>query len=66
METAVEKRWLSYAEAQEMAGIGRTKLWSLISSGAVPAAKIGRSVRISKEGLEEYMESHNYADAVHK
>ncbi len=63
METTVEKRWLSYAEAQEMAGIGRTKLWQLVSSGAVPAAKIGRSVRISKEGLEEYMESHAYVEA---
>ncbi len=38
MEAAVGKEWLTYAEAQEYAGIGRTKLWELVSSGNVPAA----------------------------
>ena len=66
VETTVEKRWLSYSEAQEMAGIGRTKLWQLVSSGVVPAAKIGRAVRISRQGLEEYMASQNYVEAVRR
>ena len=62
--TTVEREWLSYKEAQEFAGIGRTKLWSLISQKLIPAAKIGRSVKISKRGLEAYMRDHNYADIV--
>ena len=66
METTVEKRWLSYSEAQQMAGIGRTKLWQLVSSGAVPAAKVGRAVRISRQGLEEYMKNHNYREAIRR
>jgi excisionase family DNA binding protein len=64
--TTVEREWLSYKEAQEFAGLGRTTLWSLVSQGLVPAAKIGRSVRISKQGLEEYMRGQNYVDATRK
>ncbi len=58
----MRKEWLSYSEAQEYVGIGRTKLTELVSSGEVPAAKIGRAVRISRRGLEEYMESQSLAN----
>jgi excisionase family DNA binding protein len=66
MATTVEREWLSYKEAQEFAGLGRTTLWALVSQGFIPAAKIGRSVRISKRGLAEYMRGQNYADVVRK
>ncbi len=66
METTVEREWLSYREAQMVSGLGRTKLWELVSSGAVPASKIGRSVRIDKEGLTHYLRSQNYADTMRK
>ena len=64
MTTSVERQWLSYREAQELAGIGRTKLWELLSSGCIKGAKIGRSVRISRTSLEKYMQEQDYADAV--
>jgi len=64
--TTVERQWLSYKEAQEFAGLGRTTLWSLVSQGLIPAAKIGRSVKISKERLEEYLHSQNYPEAIKK
>ena len=64
MTTVVEEAaWLSYPEAQRYSGLGRTKLWQLISSGDVTAAKIGRAVRISKRSLDEYMEANAYPDA---
>jgi len=64
MTTAVEETaWLSYPEAQRYSGLGRTKLWQLISSGEVKAAKIGRAVRISRRSLHEYMEANAYSDA---
>lgn len=66
METAVERSWYSYGEAQEYAGIGRTKLWELVSSGQLQASKIGRSVRISKTSLDEYLESQSYSEVVGK
>ncbi len=60
----MSKEWLTYSEAQEYAGFGRTKLWELVSSGNVPAAKVGRAVRISRRGLHEYLESQGYAEVV--
>lgn len=65
-ETTVERQYLSYREAQIYSGLGRTTLWSLISQDLIPASKVGRSVKISKRGLEEYMESQSYADAARK
>jgi excisionase family DNA binding protein len=60
----VEARaWLSYAEAQRFSGLGRTKLWELISTGEVVAAKVGRAVRISKRSLNEHMRRNRYVEA---
>jgi len=57
METEiVAKEWLTYPEAQRYAGLGRTKLWELVSSGDVKAARVGRAVRINRQSLEDYME----------
>ena len=56
-----EAAWISYPGAQQFSGLGRTKLWELISSGEVKAAKIGRAVRISRRSLNEYMERSSYS-----
>lgn len=58
-----EAAWLSYPEAQRFSGLGRTKLWELISTGEVKAAKVGRAVRISRCSLGEYMEASSYSDS---
>jgi len=64
MVTAVEETaWLSYPEAQRFSGLGRTKLWELLSRGDVQGAKIGRAVRISRRSLNEYMERSPYPDS---
>jgi excisionase family DNA binding protein len=63
MTVHVERQWLTYREAQELAGLGRTKLWQLVTAGDVPAAKIGRSVRISRDGLQQYMKRNCYGVA---
>ena len=62
MTTALEEAWLSYPEAQKYVGLGRTKLWEIVSAGEVEAAKIGRAVRISKRGLDEYMRRNSYME----
>jgi excisionase family DNA binding protein len=64
METAGEgDRWISYSDAQEYSGLGRTKLWELLSSGAVEGAKVGRAVRISRCSLDEYMRRNSYVES---
>jgi excisionase family DNA binding protein len=61
MATAIEEAaWISYVEAQKYAGLGRTKLWELVSAGEVEAAKIGRAVRIKRRSLDEYMTRNRY------
>ena len=60
MATALEDAWISYSNAQKYAGLGRTKLWQLVSTGEVEAAKIGRAVRINRRSLDEYMKRNRY------
>ena len=50
-----EREWLTYAEAGRMVGLSRVTLWKLVSAEEVEAARIGRAVRISREGLTDYM-----------
>jgi excisionase family DNA binding protein len=64
MATAIEDAaWLDYPSAQNYATLGRTKLWELISTGEIEAAKVGRAVRISRRSLDEYMWRNSYLDS---
>jgi excisionase family DNA binding protein len=65
MTTVVEEAaWLSYPEAQRFSGLGRTKLWKLISAGEVEAAKVGRAVRISRPSLDAYLKRNPYSESI--
>jgi excisionase family DNA binding protein len=55
--------WLTYKQASAYCGLGRTTLTALVTSGAVPAARIGKAVRISKAGLDEYMRRNAYVES---
>lgn len=61
--TVVEKAWLSPNEVQAYAGIGRTKLWELLSRSEIEGAKVGRSVKVSRASIDEYMRRNAYADS---
>jgi excisionase family DNA binding protein len=52
--------WLTYKQASAYCGLGRTTLTSLVVSGAIPAAKVNKSVRISQIGLDEFMRRNAY------
>ncbi len=58
-----ETAWVDYPTAQKYASLGRTKLWELISTGEIEAAKVGRAVRISRRSLDEYMRRNSYVDS---
>jgi excisionase family DNA binding protein len=55
--------WISYRDASAHCGLGRTTLTALVTSGAIPAARIGRAVRINKAGLDEYMRRNAYVES---
>jgi len=57
----IGRQWFSYREASAWSGLGRTTLTTLVTSGQIPAAKIGKAVRISRTGLDEYMRNNLYA-----
>jgi excisionase family DNA binding protein len=54
----VTPQWLRFPEAERYSGLGRSTLTQLISAGAIKAAKVGKSVRISRTSIDEYMEHH--------
>jgi excisionase family DNA binding protein len=54
--------WLSYRSASAYSNLGRTKLTELVTSGQIPAAKVGKAVRISKAGLDAYMRRNAYTE----
>jgi excisionase family DNA binding protein len=62
--TAIETdQWITYEHAKRLSGLGRTKLWEIVSTGEVEAAKIGRAVRINRGSLDRYMRRNAYVES---
>ncbi len=51
----VEREWLTPDEVCELLQIGRTKLWTLTTSKALPVSRIGRLVRIHRDDVDAFM-----------
>jgi excisionase family DNA binding protein len=49
-------------EVQELLGIGKTKAYELVTTGEIPAVRIGRCVRISRKELDEWLRGRRYLD----
>lgn len=45
---------LTIPQAADALGIGRTKTYELISTGELPAVRIGRAVRIPARAVEDF------------
>lgn len=52
---AVERLALSYSEVAEMLGCSPRTVWTLVDSGHLKAARIGRLVRIPLIELKRYL-----------
>ena len=48
--------WLTPLEAVEETGIGRTRLYGFLTSGALPSAKVGRTRHIRRRDLDRFLE----------
>jgi excisionase family DNA binding protein len=55
-ETNMTRDWLTVQEMQRLLGIGSTKGYELIASGQIPCVRIGRSIRINRRRLEEWLD----------
>jgi excisionase family DNA binding protein len=52
----VTPEWLRFPEAACYSGLGRSTLAKLINAREIKAAKVGKSVRISRVSIDAYME----------
>jgi excisionase family DNA binding protein len=60
-----EQEFISLNELQKILAIGRTKAYDLVTSGDLPAVRIGRSIRISKQDLTDWLERQRYQNVPH-
>ncbi len=51
---------LSIAEVCKALGMGKSWTYRRIRSGEIPSVKLGRSIKIRRGDLEEYLERHRY------
>ncbi len=51
---------LSIPEVCKALGMGKSWTYRRIKSGEIPSVKLGRSIKVKREDLEEYLESRRY------
>ncbi len=56
--------WLSLKDVQQLLGIGRTKAYELVTIGELPAVRIGRSIRVNRKELDEWLRAQRYWDSI--
>jgi excisionase family DNA binding protein len=57
MKEPVRQEWVSHPEAERYSGLSRTAIGRCIKRGEIQAARVGGSVRISRQSLEEFMKT---------
>jgi len=55
---------LTIEDIQKALGMGRSKIYRLVSSGEIKHWKIGKSIRIPKPFLMDYLSSTCYNDGI--
>ena len=62
--TARETEWLSLKDVQQLLGIGKTKAYELVTTGELPAVRIGRCIRVNRRELDEWLQAQRYVDSI--
>ncbi len=55
MQAEVTREWVTYRQAEEIAGLSRTTLRKLVDEGEIRIKRVGRAVRINRGSLDAYM-----------
>lgn len=58
-----ERAYLKVPEVAEVLRIARSRAYDLVARGEIPAVRIGRSVRVSRNDLERWLEGQGYLEA---
>ena len=64
MSNTKHSEWLSLKDVQQLLGIGRTKAYELVTTGELPAVRIGRCIRVNHKELDEWLLAQRYADSI--
>ena len=51
-----QKVWFRPEEAAMYLGIGRTRIYALLTTGEIPSVKVGRTRHVRRADLDGYME----------
>ena len=60
MAKTEHSEWLSLKDVQQLLGIGRTKAYELVTTGELPAVRIGRCIRVNRRKLDEWLLAQRY------
>ncbi len=60
MSEQTVQEWLTLRQIQVFLGIGSTKAYELVATGEIPSVRIGRSIRVSRQELERWLEAQRY------
>lgn len=52
--------FVSVEEMRRVLGIGRTRAYEMVAERTIPAARVGKLIRIRKADIEEYLARHPY------
>src|SRR5215207_2924246 len=55
VQAEITRQWVTYRQAEEIAGLSRTTLRKLVDQGDIKITRVGRAVRINRESLDAYM-----------
>ena len=55
MQAEVTREWVTYKQAEEISGLSRTTLRTLVDGGQIRIKRVGRAVRINRATLDAYM-----------
>jgi excisionase family DNA binding protein len=55
MQAQVTREWVTYRQAEEIAGLSRTTLRKLVEDSEIQIKRVGRAVRINRESLDAFM-----------
>jgi excisionase family DNA binding protein len=55
---------LAIPEVCQELGMGKSWVYRRLRSGEIPSVKLGRSIKVKREDLEEYLEKHRFRPPV--
>jgi len=55
-QVELEPLWVTYDEARRLFGLSRTTLWRLLRQDRIRGARVGRSVRLEAQSIQDYLQ----------